>query len=102
MSILEVREGLQKQTSTEIIVYSITTTNWVSLPTSPVVVVYDEETETDVTSTVMPVNSPSPASDTITLSPLKSLTKGRIYRIEVAFVVGASTYECYFRVQCER
>lgn len=102
MSVLEVQEGLQKQTSSETIVYSITTTNWISSPTSPACVVYDEETETDVTPTVMPANSPSVASDKITLSPLTALTKGRVYRVEVTFVVGASTYEFYFRVFCER
>lgn len=101
MSILEVREGLQKQTSSEIIVYSVTTTNWASSPTNPVAVVYDELTGTDVTATVMPSSTPSVGTDTITLTALRSLTPGRVYRVEVAFTVGASTYECYFRVKCE-
>lgn len=103
MSVLEVTEGMQRQTTTEILVYKITTTNWVSSPTSPVVVVYDTtDADTDVTSTVMPTNSPTAALDVITLSPLRALTKGHIYRVEVSFVVGSSTYEFYFRVLCEK
>jgi len=102
MSILEIQEGLQYQTSSEILIYGITTTNWVSSPTSPSCAVYDLDTGTDVTSTVMPTNTPSASGDVITLSPLRALTKGRTYRVEVVFVVGASTYECYLRVFCER
>lgn len=101
MSILEVREGVQKQTATEIIVYSVDTSNWVASPTNPVATVWDESTGTDVTTVVMPSSTPSVGTNTITLSPLKLLTVGRVYRVEVAFTVGASTYECYFRVKCE-
>ena len=102
MSVLEIQEGLQRQTSSEVLIYRVTTTNWISSPTSPACVVYDEETETDVTSIVMPTNSPSATLDVITLSPLRSLTKGRTYRVEVSFVVDSATYELYFRVFCER
>ena len=98
-STLEVLESLQYQGVDEIIAYSITTTKWVSSPTSPTVVAYDESTMADVTTTVFPVNSPSVSGDVISLSVLKSLTKGHTYRIEVKFVVGTSTYECHFRVK---
>ena len=101
-SILEVVEGMQYQTSDEEMVYTITTTNVASSPSSPAVVAYDEGNETAVTTTVFPTNTPSAATDTITLSPLKSLTKGHVYRIEVKFTVGSSIYERYFRVTCER
>jgi len=101
MTYLEVLEGLQYQTSTEILSWSIDTTNVVSSPSSPACVVYDEETETDVTSTVMPTNSPSATLNIITLSPLRALTRGRTYRIKVSWVVGSSTYERFFRVKCE-
>ena len=102
MSVLEIQEGLQRQTSTEVLIYRITTTNWISSPTSPSVAAFDEESGADVTSTVFPTNTPSASGDIITLSPLRALTKGRVYRIEVAFTVGSSIYECYFRVLCEQ
>jgi len=97
----EVDEGTQYQSADEIIVYKITTTNWVSDPTSPSVAVYQMSTDTDVTSTVMPINSPSVSGDEIRLSPLKSLTVGETYRVEVKFVVDDNTYECYFKVKCD-
>ena len=99
---LEVAEGLQYQSSDERLPYQITTTNRVSSPTSPTVVAYDETDESDVTSTVYPSNSPSANGDVITLSLLRDLTKGRIYRIEVKFSVGSTIYECFFRVSCSR
>lgn len=98
----EVAEGLQYQTSDERLAHQITTTKWVSDPTSPVVVAYDEEDESDVTSTVYPANSPSVTGDVITLSLLRDLTAGRTYRIEVKFTVGSNIYECFFLVKCQR
>jgi len=100
--ILEVTEGLKYQSADESLGYQITTTNWVSSPTSPVVVAYDEADNSVVTSTVFPTNSPSVSGDVISLSLLKSLTNGHNYRIEVKFTVGSNIYECYFRVKCIR
>lgn len=100
MSKLEVAEGLQEQSADEILPWAITTTNTVSSPTSPTCVVIDETTGETVTSTVFPSNSPGTSGDVITTDYLKLLTKGHIYRIEVKYVVGSSTYECYFRVEC--
>jgi len=97
--ILEVSEGLQYQTSDEEITRSVTTTPWASTPTSPTVKVYVEPSLTDVTSTVMP-GSLSVSGDVITLPPLKSLTKGQIYRVEVKFTARGNVFECYHRVKC--
>ena len=97
--VLEVAEGIQYQSSDEKQAYKITTTNWVSSPTSPVVAVFIGTTNEDVTSLVFPVNSPSANLDVITLSLLQNLRKGVIYRIEVRFSVGSSVYECYLRVK---
>ena len=99
---LEVVEGLQDQTSDERLAHKITTTPWVSNPTSPSVKAYDENDETDVTSTVYPTNSPSVNGDVITLSLLRDLTAGHTYRIEVQFSVGSNLWEAVFRVKCER
>ena len=100
MSSLEVIEGIQQQSATEEIVYSITTTNWGSAPTTPVVIAYDMDTGTDVTATVFPTNTPTVAGDVITLSLLKALTRNRTYRIEVKFTSGGSIFECFFKVRC--
>lgn len=97
---LEVAEGLQEQSSDEKLAYKITTTNWVSSPTSPAVKAYIGTTNEDVTSLVFPTNIPLAVLDEITLSLLQNLRKGVIYRIEVQFSVGSSVYECYFRVKC--
>lgn len=99
--ILEVVEGLQYMTSTEELSYQVTTTPWGSTPTLPVVVVYDEADESNVTTTVMPTNTPTVNGDIITLSALKLLVKNHTYRIEVKFTSSGNIFECYFRVHCE-
>jgi hypothetical protein len=98
---LEVAEGLQYQTATEVIPYSVTTTAWVSTPTAPVVAAFDEADESNVTTTVFPLNNPSVNGDIINLSPLRALVKGHTYRIEVSWTVGSAVYECYFKVVCQ-
>lgn len=100
--VLEVAEGLRYQTTDERIAYQITTTNWVSSPTSTAVVAYDENDGSNVTSTVFPANSPSESGDVISLSLLRELSLNHTYRIEVKFTVSSNIYECYFRVKCER
>ena len=102
MPVLEVKEGIQYQGIDEQLAYQITTTGWASSPTSPSVVAYDETAgNSNVTSTVFPTNSPTASGDVISLSLLKSLIRGHIYRIEVKFTVGSNIYECYFRVEGE-
>lgn len=97
---LEVAEGLQEQSADEEIVYTITTTNWASGPSNPSAKAYLEPSDEDKTSTVFPVNSPTADGDVITLSPLKALTKGSLYRVEVKFTAAGNVWECYFRVRC--
>ena len=102
-SILEIKEGTQRMSADETIVYSITTTAVASTPTVGTVTVYDEsDNDTDVTSTVMPSGSHSDSGDVITLKPLTALTIGHSYRVEVQFTAGSSTYECYMIVKCTR
>lgn len=100
-SILEIKEGIQRQTSDEVIVYQITTTNWASSPTVGTVVVYDEsDADTVVTTDVMKTGSHDDSGDDITLKPLSELVVDHFYRIEVQFTAGTNTYEFYFRVKC--
>lgn len=98
---IEVVEKNLRQTSNEELIYSITTTNWGTSPTSPAVTANDETTRLICTTTVFPTNSPSVAGNVISLSPLKSLTEGHTYRINVKFSTGGNVYECYFKVFCE-
>jgi len=100
-NILECVEGTQYQSSDETLAYQITTTNWVSSPTNPTAVVYDENNnDANVSSTVMPSGSHSASGDVITLKALTALTEGHSYRIEVKFSVSSNIYEFFFRVRC--
>ena len=96
----EVNEGIQEQSSDEVIAYDVTTTPWGGSPSSVTVKAYDEKTGTDVTATILPVNSPTVLGDVITLSPLRALTVLHIYRIEVKFTSAGQVLELYFRIQC--
>ena len=102
--IREVKEGKQAQGVDEIIAYKITTTPWASTPVISAVTVYDitAGTRTDVSTTVMPAGSNSVTGDIITLKPLKLLTDGHVYRVEVAFTSGGNTFEPWFIVLAEQ
>jgi len=100
MSILVVAEGTQEQSADEELIYTIDVSNWGSNPSTSSAVAIDETTGSTVTTTVFPTNTPTESSNTITLSPLKLLTKGHNYRIEVKFTIGSNIFECFFRVEC--
>ncbi len=100
-TVIEVAEGTRYQTSDEVRAYTITTTNLVSDPTRPTVVVYDELDNSNVTTTVMPnADTNSATGDVITLKSITALTIGHTYRVEVKFVVGNNTYERLFIITC--
>lgn len=97
-----IKESPLRQGADESIVYSLTTTPWGSSPSSVSVKVYDiTTTSSDVTSTVMPTNSPGVSGDVITLSALKLLTAGHTYRVEIKFTAGGSVFEPYCIVIAE-
>jgi hypothetical protein len=96
-NVREATESPLYQGVDEIIVYTLDVSAVGSSPTSPAVVVKDAGA--DVTVTVMPVNSPSVAGNVITLSPLKLLTAGRTYRVEVKYTLAGNTLENYFIVK---
>lgn len=100
MSVLVVAEGTQEQSADEELIYTIDTTEWTSNPSSPTVVATDETADETVTTTVFPTNEPSASGAVITLSPLKALTKGHIYKVEVKFTGGSNKFECHFKVKC--
>lgn len=98
----EVSEGKRYQGVDEQIVYTLTTTQWGSSPTSVTVAAFDvTNNEATVTSTVLS-GSASVSGDVITLPTLKSLTLGHVYRIEVQFTSGGSVFEAYFYVEAQR
>jgi hypothetical protein len=89
------------QTPNERVIYTIDTTNWGGTPTSPSAKAYDEgNSDTDVTTTLFPTNSPSVSSDDIALSLLRAMTVAHTYRIETAFTNGYGTQECIFKANC--
>ncbi len=96
-----ITESPISQGEDEIVSYKLTTTPWGSAPTAVTVIVFDVTGAANtaawinVTATVMPVNSPTVAGDVITLSPLKLLTDGKIYRMEIRFTSGANTFETH-------
>lgn len=95
----EVLEGKQYQGVDESIAYTLDVSAVGSSPTSPVVVVKDITNGTTVTATVMPTNSPTVSGDVITLSLLKLLTAGILYRVEVKYTISGNILESYFYVQ---
>lgn len=96
----EVIEGKQFQGVDEIIAYTLNVAA-VGVPALPTVVVKDVTTGSVVTSVVMPLNAPTVDGSVITLSPLKLLTTGHLYRVEVKYVVEANTLESHFYVQAQ-
>ena len=102
MSVREIAQGKKRQGENESLAYKITTTNWASSPSDPVVGAFLYPLLSGVTSDVFPINTPTCNGDIITLSPLKNLAIGNTYRIEVRFTSGVNTWECYFRVQCDK
>ena len=100
----EVIEGVQYQGVDEVISYTVNVAALMptpsDTPTAVAVVVKDDHGAT-VTAAVMPTNGPSVADGVISLSPLRSLTAGVLYRVEVRYDIGGNTLESYFYVQAE-
>lgn len=97
----EVIEGIQYQGADESISYTVDVSAVGSSPGSPVVVVKNATAGTVDTATVMPANAPSVTGDVITLSPLRALTAGVLYRVEVKYEIDGNVLESYFYVQAE-
>lgn len=97
-NIREVAEGRQYQGEDESIAYTLDVSAVGSSPSSVSVVVKEAFTGTAVTATVMPTNSPSVNGNVITLSALKLLTAGVLYRVEVKYTISGNILENYFEV----
>jgi len=100
-SIREVVEGLQTQGEDEEITYTIDSTPWGDAPTSPTVVVKDEQDDfNDVTVTVA-TGVASANGNIISTPEIHSLTAGKIYRVEVLFTLAGNAVEAFFRIKAE-
>lgn len=95
---LEVKESPLTQSPDEAIVYTVTTTNVVSSPTSPAATAKNLTTGKTVTSAVLS-GSASASSDVITLPTVQNLIDGNLYQIDVQFTVSSTTYERYIRIR---
>lgn len=109
MTTSSVRElvGENEQGVNEKVSYWFDTTPWNAAgatPSSVAVTVYDvtDGGETSVTSTVMPTNSPTVSGTSILLSPLKSLTDGKTYRVYIKFTVSGNDLEPYKTILARR
>lgn len=92
---LRIRESPKAQKFNESVIYTLTTTPWGISPSAINVIVYDitnGEPYTNVTSTVMPVNSPSVLGDVITFSPLKLLTRDHKYLLDIFFTCNSKEF----------
>lgn len=91
------------QGEAEKITYNLTVTPWGASPSSVVVSAYDVTggDRTNVSSTVL-VGSASVSGDVITLPSLERLTAGHLYRIEIQWLSGGNTFECYVFVEAEQ
>ena len=97
-NIREVAEGRQYQGEDESIAYTLDVSAVGSSPSSVSVVVKEAFTGEAVTATVMPTNSPTVNGNVITLSALKLLTAGVLYRVEVKYTISGNILENYFEV----
>lgn len=95
----KIKESPLHQGADEKIAYTLTTTPWVSSPTSPVVVLKNEA-GTDVSSTNLS-GTASATGDVITTPLVQSVTPGAKYRLEVKFTVGSGIYEAWADVYGE-
>lgn len=102
--IREVLEGAQCQGEDEIVVYTLDVSGNGNTPTSIGVEVKDLlNNYANVKDTVMPSGSPTANGNVISLPPLKSLSVGGQYRIEVKYTLdNGNTLEDFFRVIGER
>lgn len=101
----QIVEGEQPQGEDEVLIYTLTTTNWASSPTNTSAKIFSHDqtdgSYTDVTATNMS-GSTSVSGDVITLPTITGLSDGTRYRVEVQFTVDGSTYEPYAWIKGDR
>lgn len=92
----EVLEAARDQLIGEEIVYSVECKDVTASPAAPSVTVIDKSDDSDVTTVVMPTNTPTFTGTIMTLSIMKTLSANRVYRVLLTFTDGGSNKFVYF------
>ena len=94
--------GSYFQGNDEQIVYTIDVSEWGESPSAVTFKVFDvsDGTRTDVTADTM-TGAATISLDEITLPVLKSLTAGKVYRVEIKFTADGQIFEPYIKVLAE-
>lgn len=91
---LEIVGSPERQRPDERVAYQITIDASYASPSTPVCVLYDLSTGTDVSGTKLS-GSPSIAGQVLTTPLVIALVAGTTYRLECQFVSGGNTFEPY-------
>lgn len=102
-SLREVQEGLQVIGEEERVVFTLDTDLVGGSPSAVEVVATLTRDWSDITDEIFPVNSPTAASDVITLSPFVASAdyKGETIRVQVKFTSQGNVLEHFFRVRVD-
>ena len=98
-----VQENPIVQGQDEKLTYTLTVTPWGSDPSGVVVTAYDVTwgEYVDVSDKVLN-GMPAAAGDVVTLPSVENLTAGHNYRIEILWLSGGNTFECFVDIKGER
>ena len=99
---LVIVEGVKEQTTLEEVAYTLDVTKYPGSgdPSAVSVIVIEVGSGADVTSTVMPTDSPTVSGNVITFSPLKLLTAGKVYHMRMLFTRSGNVFQPHFEVRC--
>ena len=95
-------EVLESPTSVrvgEVVNWTMQITPWAASGTTPIVSAINLADNSDVTSTIFPVNNPTLVGTTYTLSPATGWTANTTIRVTAQFVSSGNTYRPYCDVQ---
>lgn len=99
-SSLQAKESPVSQPPTVATEYNLTTTNLVSVPTSPTIAAVNLTTGQTVTATVVN-GAASVSSDVITFN-IDTLTIRNSYQVSITFTVGTTVYIRYLVINCKQ
>lgn len=99
-SSLQVKESPVSQPPAVATEYNLTTTNLVSVPTSPTITAINTTTSQTVTATVVN-GAASVSSDVVTFN-IDTLIINNAYQIAITFTVGTTVYIRYLVIFCKQ
>ena len=102
-SVREVVEGIQEQGETEEVVYTFNTLKIAGgAPSSPSVIVKDEDSNFDDVTEATTTGEASAVGTIITSPTIHTLTRDHTYRVEIGFMIGGNKVVHYVRIACTR